>query len=451
MYPTTTSHTLPLFLSLFFLLCPAVYCEQTSPGNNTHLKNGQNGTPNLPVAPSRFVDWTHFGSSSNKAGSAGVKAFYNRKFNQELAGRLGDFFGETRKTKPDLEKLIAYDKQILALLPLIKTSEETRKYSPTELVLQSKSLYIGTEVRGGSGQTTYIFPSIDYNDAETGLELGADFAAEAGAYHVPNSFAVSIKGEITEQERALARSLNRIYAQSNKPSSQNSAAFQTISQFFTQPHSLDGSLPDPVVQAISTYEGVVHQDDISGVGTNNDLQSVVKLPNDYIHKTKEVIVSLVAGNRFFVNGSTLSDIGLTTSVLIAPFGEGRPGITLSCATQDFQSDPIHFTRSHAIRDGFALILQNRTPEHNPAYAKSLQELKANPEAFNGIIPAPLLPSWKFKFGLEYIAPVLGLTKTYAGFARYRDPNSYAEITLTYGEDGLGKDYGDISIGKSYTF
>ena len=105
------------------------------------------------------------------------------------------------------------------------------------------------------------------------------------------------------------------------------------------------------------------------------------------------------------------------------------GRRLSISTISFPRQQAH--REAAERLGVAAIYQNTT--------------------LTTVSPARLSPPWNYKVGVEYTSPILGLHDTKAVFVRYRDPNSYAEITLTYGEDGFGKNYGDVNIGKTLTF
>ena len=435
---------LPLLLSLH---CHA----QTYPGSGTEFTNGQNGTPNLPSSDSCTIDKTHF------AGEAAGTANNNYSLMERKPSFLGRLYEAWQLLKT--EKTNTQDNR-QHVVNLINEEYLATQQGVMAQTIYTSSLYVGSEVRSGSGRPIYVLPALSYSNDKFGIELGSESFYEFGAKNNPSrdSVGVSLKVELTDLSRGLARRLATVKdAQKliNDPKTdKNRSKVNDIEQLQTlvdgnekslirgQPHFaeidsiIDGyqifspSYIPPNSETINPFVLKKYIGDLD--------QNAVNLLTDYVRFTRRPTASLIVGDLFVNDGGSLPQLGLTASQLF-PLSYGGPGVTLLTAVQGFRDRTQGDVHRDATRFGAALILRDRTPSLAHAVNSS------------GKSVVRLGPTWNVKEGLEYTAPVFGLKETYATFVTYRDPRSYGEITLTAGKDGRRKNYLDISIGRSFLF
>ena len=178
-----------------------------------------------------------------------------------------------------------------------------------------------------------------------------------------------------------------------------------------------------------------------------------KLLNDYVEEVQRPAVSLLLGDRLDNGDGSLLDYGASASTLLVyRQGEDHAGVTALGVVQRFEAHLNGYPRRSAVRSGAALIYQDHAPYIDKNNVDNDSSLRGQDNAPGySTDDKPFGPTWNYKLGLEYTAPMLGLKETYAEFVRYRNPRSYFEITLTAGKDGLRHDYVDVSLGQSFTF
>ena len=458
MRPTASIRTfltclvLPLLLSLP-CLAQGYPGGQNYPGG-TQFTNGQNGTPNLPSSNSCTIDQTHFaGQTAGTATSTYDLAYV-------LTARKPSFLGQLYVAWQLLKTRDTFDNR-QRVLDLINGEYLATLQDLSLQNLKTSSLYLGSEVRTGSGRPIYVLPALSYSNDKYGVELGSESFHEFGTGSSPgrDGVGLSLKVELTDLSRGLARSLVAVKAAQKGLSllseieklhelvkgGQTSESFDPSTRQFTglnvlievlEPFSPSTPIPRAVLMPLTPTRLKKDSEELDVMALD--------LLTDYVRYTRRPTVSFIVGDRFVNDGGSLPQAGLTASQLF-PLSYGGPGVTLLTVAQGFSDRTRGDLRRDAGRFGAALIFRDRTPalldEKNnkvPLYKLGTQKLH-------------LGPTWNVKEGLEYTSPILGLKETYAGFVTYRDPGSYGEITLTAGKDGLRKDYLDISIGRSFVF
>ena len=202
MRPTVPLRTILACLVLSLLLwLPCL--AQTYPGSGTQFTNGQNGTPNLPSSNSCTIDQTHFaGEAAGTAAAAQYEYVRTSDFLQRLSivgpsldpqSKQYENTPETRQKAVDL-----INAEYLATLQDLSLQN-----------LKTSSLYVGSEVRTGSGRPVYVLPTLSYSNDKYGIELGSESFYEFGKANDPgrDSVGLSLKVELTDLSRGLARAL----------------------------------------------------------------------------------------------------------------------------------------------------------------------------------------------------------------------------------------------------
>jgi hypothetical protein len=455
----TVSRVFLLCLTAFALFPPLCRADDTNPKNGKpgQFTNGQNGTPNLPLAPSMIVDKNNMRGRLNSQGYSTEALFHKQNM------FLTQVYAATNQIATDLKQKpgdpIKLHNDYVALQELIlKAHTDSQKNDP-QLQLPNQYFYVGAEVRAGADKPTFG-PEVTVGDTRSGLEFGvAEYFQSAqidgmrrrdsvglSLKYIPNSLATHIVQGDEDPKKNLQHLLQKInsleyysddttpltsltqllFKAVNRPEEADSQKINSVSRLLSIRLPPDTPIIVAPVNkiALRTIQQAFDNDVTAArVATDNSFQEFVK-------KVTEPATALIVGEQLFNGGGDVWNAGITASEL-HPFGnKGEPGLTGLLAAQYFHASLSDFQRE-GLRTGLAIIYQDST-----LYLQS---------------PTQLSLPWHYKVGIEYTSPVLGLHDTKAVFVRYRDPHSYAEITLTYGEDGLGKNYADVNIGKTITF
>ena len=464
------SPLLSLSFCLIALLSYRCAAWADSSGNKpAQFNNGLGGTPNLPVAPCRFIDLTHMRGASNGFAYALESALkQDQTFDEQVATAIQNYLDALKALKAarvsgDKSKIKQAESNLAEAKTLLTNLVETEYAAVEDDVhtndVPSSSFYVGSEVRAGSGETEYVLPVLAYCDSRSGIELGSESFFEFGDANSDghDGLGVSLKGEFTDIARAFPRKVSRLRAALAKISATktdvglNFNDVTALHRFLTDKYELtdqqlltiangyrDIALSDtaPVDPSLSERAAATElkalQEKLKAIKALE--QQTQDLLVDYVRLTKRPMVAGFVGNRLYnQGGGSLLDGGLSASQLF-PFrsDSGSAGVTALVVAQGFDDRLQGDQRRGAKRLGLAAIWQDRTPSYDAAKRR---------------LGAP----WNVKVGLEYTSPLLGLKSGYAGFVQYRTLPSYVEITLAVGKDGQRKDYVDLSIGKSIAF
>lgn len=436
----SASRTVLLCLLALALVYGPVKAQDPNNGKPNQFTNGQNGTPNLPIAPSMIVDKNNMLASFAADGrDTGVRIQRVQKF-------LSLLYPAVRGA--DYNRVSG----------LIEAEQKAVSRDAAQRHLPAHSFYVGAEARVGTDKPVYS-PELTYGDTRSGLELGVAGYLQSpytegtsrrdglgvSLKYIPGSLAAYTLEHYDVVQKALLnldhlrldlshsltnitiKELNDIDLRSQSPEEKLNAIRQalgiTSSDLRATDTTLNGGIP-PIVA-----------DRLAIVVRDLDVQTTDAL-GDYVEGTRRPAVAFVVGDQSYRGGDIFSG-GVTASYLHR-FGEGAPGVTAVAVLQYLQDSFQDRGHRSAGRLGLAAIYQDTTlkmPTITAPYSAIEQ----------------LGPPWQYKIGIEYTSPVLGLHETGAVFARYRWTPSYIEVTTTYGKDGLRKDYLNVSVGKSFTF
>jgi hypothetical protein len=432
-------------LALFPCLCRADDSNSKN-GKPGQFTNGQNGTPNLPLAPAMIVDKNNMRRALNYLPS------YAEAITQKQNTFLPQLYQKAQTVVNDLAKSpTKLETDYASLQDLIIKAHTGAQMDAMRIQLPNQYLYAGTEVRAGSDKPIFG-PEVTIGDTRSGLEfgLGGYFqSAETEGMRRHDSLGLSLKyipqslaaHTAQETEKILQRingleysptdsshrvSLIQLLYEAVNSHTSRIDKIRTVSRLLSI--LLPSSIPD--VNGPTSKITILQISQALGFDATALNGSTAESFHDFVENIRRPAVALVVGEQLFNGGGDAWNTGITASQLY-PFGHhGQPGVTALAATQYFHVNLSDFRRD-GVRMGLAFIYQDST-----LYLRT---------------PTELSQPWNYKIGVEYTSPVLGLHDTKAVFVRYRDPHSYAEITVTYGEDGLGKNYGDVNIGKTITF
>ena len=456
---TFWSRTFWICFTLLALAAAGCLADDTNPKKDKPVgfTNGQNGTPNLPIAPAMIVDKNRMrGSLDQLTRDASAIAGQRGEFIQKL-------YPAAQNVVADLAQNVPYarlrsDYSAFRNL-IVEEYNQTQKDAAT-LQLPDHFLYLGAEARAGADKPVFG-PEMTLEDTRNGLEFGlagyyqsayADGTSRRDSIglslkYSPQNFTSYTANDIKKSQELLEKINNLGYLPSSSPSPDlvkslydavqpvNAGSRADIVKELTTVSpllSLSPLRPPGVPAPTNNIINKITSGDISSalaqdIQTLND--SSTHTLRDFVEGIQKPAVALLAGDQLF-HGGDVFNAGVTAS-LLHPFGDqGQTGVTGVAAAQYYHADLSGFHRD-GLRTGLAAIFQDSTLYLTPA--KNLS------------------PPWHYKLGLEYTSPIFGLHETYAEFVRYRDPRSYAEITLTAGKDGLRKDYVDVSVGQSFTF
>ena len=491
----------PSLFAAFLLFCLVLSGHAQSSPTNTNKKtvgtNGQTGTPNLPLATSRVIDWTHMrGEILEEEDSANAKLHLTEFLSKELI-RYPKILSTTGE-KPNLAILLQVPTNGAKIPPfqnLIKDAYDAEQQDKKRKGHLSE-FYYGSGVRAGREKPIYVLPELTYGYNPYGMEVGAAEFLESGDNgQTQTSLGLSAKAEVTGRTAKLVRILDRISDDLIKEDNVNTS--QVLNEddvdllygllFF--PHGIPKKIKDltpadmttlmtalsniqaaytpfdpyTTIESLSTalLEKRVQEtksdkpllDPLTAVAKDRkEIRS--KLLNDYVEEVQRPAVSLLLGDHLDNGDGSLLDYGASASTLLVyRQGEDHAGVTALGVVQRFEDHLNGDPRRSAVRTGAALIYQDHAPYvEKDAAADDSSTLGPDHASSYGTDGNKLFgPTWNYKLGLEYTAPMLGLKETYAEFVRYRNPRSYFEITLTAGKDGLRQDYVNVSLGQSFTF
>lgn len=435
--------------------------------------NGQNGTPNLPIAPSMIVDKNNMLADYQKSVETSNLIIRTRK------EALRSLFTAANKSATDrgnsttpLVDLLADDANLQRIIKCLyaEVQKDAMRYPLPEYYS-----YVGAQARVGTDKPIYA-PELIYGDVRNEFEIGvAEYLQSAytdGASR-RDSLGLSLKyipwslaAHNLRQYDEVRKILQEIDDLNLNPSRIFGATKVTV-------RSLDENLSN--IKTILTNLGAKASPARTGaetviVQTGNSIPPVVcqrledlivhldlaraDVFEDYVAGTRKPAVALVIGDQSFRGGDIFTG-GATVSRLY-PFGKGAPGIAAVAAAQYFQDSFQDRGHRNAGQLGLAAIYQDKTLK-TTTRTEVMALCSASGTASAGTTAVPqrcitaLGPPWHYKIGLEYTTPVFGLHETGAVFARYRWTPSYVEVNTTYGKDGLRNDYLDVSVGKSFTF
>ena len=441
--------TVLLCLLALVLVYGPVKAQGPNNGKPNQFTNGQNGTPNLPIAPSMIVDKNNMREVFEQDIGFRASELENRtKFLQSLypaAQKAADDLAQ----QPISEGTIRKDYQSLEVI--INTEYDRNNHNSGRLYLLEHSLSMGVEVRAGADKPIYS-PEVTYGDTRSGLELGvAEYFQSAyteGASHrdslgvslkyIPNGLAAhSLKRRNAVQKSLIAVEATNLNVQDlHDIINPDVSRIEEIEKRIKSIASALKIEPTTANDAASTSRVTI----LSVIMALEKSFSELDAPNngvleDFVARTRKPAVAFVIGDQSF-HGGDIFNGGVTASYLHR-FGEGAPGVTAVAVLQYLQDSFRDSGHRSAGRLGLAAIYQDTTLDlTHPTPPSKIEQLG---------------PPWQYKIGIEYTSPVLGLHETGAVFARYRWTPSYIEVTTTYGKDGLRKDYLNVSVGKSFTF
>ena len=440
--------SLPCLASLLLSPGPAG-AEETTGTKPAQFTSGQNGTPNLPVAPSMVID------KNNMLAAYDVNADVSASDYEARGAFLRSFNAQAQQVQADLAQNPVPEKKVqddFGELRRITGTERKRVADSTgKRIPLDHSLYVGAEVRAGADKPVYS-PELTYGDTRSGLELGVAGYSQGAFVNGASrrdSLGVSLKyivgslaarslehyGGVREARAAIeavkptAEELEKIVNRPARSTEEIRARIEEIGRAF-QPRA-NALAVTPRVN-IETVLGLLKRE-FSDLEYKNNL-----VLEEFVKGARRPALAFVVGDQSYRGGDIFS--GGAVASRLYRFGEGAPGVTAVAVAQYFHDSFREVGYRSAGRLGLAAIYQDTT----------LTLITLPPDASGNKVET-LGPPWHYKIGLEYTTPLLGLHETGAVFARYRWTPSYVEVTTTYGKDGRRRDYLDISLGKSFTF
>ena len=193
---------------LLFGLVVSVHAQSSTTNTNKKIvgTNGQTGTPNLPLATSRVIDWTHMrGEILEEEHSANAKL------------HLAEFLGYDLS---QYQNILSATAARLDLAPLLQVTTSGAKITPFQrfqnLIRDAydaeqqdkkrkgyfSEFYYGSGVRAGSEKPIYVLPELTYGYNPYGMEVGAaEFLASGDNGQAQTSLGLSAKADGDGQNR----------------------------------------------------------------------------------------------------------------------------------------------------------------------------------------------------------------------------------------------------------